>query len=288
LKDLSVSRTSLKWGIPVPFDKKHVIYVWFDALINYLSGVNYETKTFERYWPADIHLIGKDIVWHHTIIWGTMLLSTGIKLPKTVLVHGFVNFKGEKLSKSTGKTIDPFKLVEKYGSDVLRYYFLKDIVFGEDGDFSEDSLKEKNNELADKLGNLVSRLEGLSEKHGEIAKTTTDKSLSNKLKLKEITNKLDNYELDKALHLIIKFVDECNKYIQENKIWELKGKELNKALYTVADSVRRVGILLHPFIPKTSEEILNRLNEKEISISRTKEGLLKNIKLKKKGFLFKK
>lgn len=288
LKDLSVSRTSFKWGIPIPFDSKHIAFVWFDALSNYLSGIDYGTKRFEKYWPADIHLIGKDIVWHHTVIWGAMLSSVGIKLPKTVLVHGFINLKGEKLSKAAGRIINPIKLVETYGADGLRYYILKDIVFGEDGDFSEEGLKERNNELADKLGNLVSRLEGLAGRAGEIKKTTPDKNLTGKLKLKEIEKKLGNYELDKGLNLIMGFIDECNKYVQEKKVWQLKGKELNTALYTIVDSLRVASILLHPFIPETAEKILTRLNEKNISLERTKFGLLGNIKIKKSNVLFKK
>jgi len=288
LKDLSVSRTSFKWGIPIPFDSKHIAFVWFDALSNYLSGIDYGTKRFEKYWPADIHLIGKDIVWHHTVIWGSMLSSVGIKLPKTVLVHGFINLKGEKLSKAAGRIINPIKLVETYGADALRYYVLKDIVFGEDGDFSEESLKERNNELADKLGNLVSRLEGLAERAGEVKKVTVDKKLIGKLKLKEIEKKLDNYELDKGLNLIMGFIDECNKYVQEKKVWQLKGKELNTALYTIADSLRVASILLHPFIPETAEKILKRLNEKDPSFERTKFGLLGSIKIKKSDVLFRK
>ncbi|MBU2497154.1 MAG: methionine--tRNA ligase [Nanoarchaeota archaeon] len=287
LKDLSVSRTSFSWGIPVPFDSKHVIYVWFDALINYLSGIDYGTKKFEKYWPADVHVIGKDILWHHSVIWPSMLLSAKIKLPKTILVHGFINLKGEKLSKSGGKVIDPIELAEKYGSDILRYYLLKDVVFGEDGDFSEQGLQEKNNELADKLGNLVSRLEGLAEKE-MIKKCRSDKKLTSKLKFKEIQEKLDNYKLDKALHLITEFLDECNKYIQDEKIWTLEGETRNNALYTLVDSLRVTSIFLYPFIPETGGKILERLNETHISLERAKFELLDNISIKKQEILFKK
>ncbi len=290
LKDLSISRVSFKWGIPLPFDKKHVNYVWYDALGNYLSGVDYGTEKFKKYWPADLHLIGKDILWHHSVIWPAMLLAADIKLPKTIFVHGFINLRGEKLSKAAGRVVDPIKLAETYGADVLRYYLLKDIPFGEDGDFSEEGLKEKNNELADKLGNLVSRLEGLAERFGEIKRVKPDEKLTSKLKIKEIERKLDNYELDKALTSIINFVDDCNKYVQDKKVWELKGEEANKVLYTLVDSLRLTAILLWPFIPQTAEKILARLNakEKEISSAQLKFGLLGNIKIKKQEILFRK
>ncbi|KHO49080.1 MAG: methionyl-tRNA synthetase [archaeon GW2011_AR6] len=238
LKDLCVSRKNLDWGIDSPIDKKHKIYVWFDALINYISGA-------EGNWPAEVHVIGKGINWFHSVIWPAMLMSAGYKLPETLLVHGYVNLKGQKISKSLGNT-----------------------------------------ELADKLGNLMSRLEGLGEKAGEIKKISPDAALGKKLKLKEIQSRMKNYELDKALALIIEFVDECNKYVQEKKVWELQDAEKNKALYTIADSLRVSALLLHAFIPATSEEILSRLGEDKITLERVKFGLLGSVKLKKKEHLF--
>ena len=291
LRDLSVSRTSFKWGIKVPFDDKHVIYVWYDALINYLSGVDYELGKDNKYWPANIHLIGKDILWHHSVIWPAMLYSAKIELPKQILVHGFINIKGEKLSKSAGRIIDPIALAEKYGADVLRYYLIKDIPFGEDGNFSEQVLKDRNNELADKLGNLVSRLEGLAERLGEIKKANADIKLTGKLKLKEIQNRMEKFEFDKALSLIIDFVDACNAYVQEKKPWEIEDRErLNGILYTLFDSLRVIALLLHPFIPSTSEEILSRLNGKgKLLASQLKFNLITKVKIKRgKGVLFQK
>ncbi|HIH66168.1 MAG TPA: methionine--tRNA ligase [Nanoarchaeota archaeon] len=278
LKDLCVSRKNLDWGIDSPIDKKHKIYVWFDALINYISGA-------EGNWPAEVHVIGKGINWFHSVIWPAMLMSAGYKLPETLLVHGYVNLKGQKISKSLGNTIDPVELAKKYGADVIRYSLLRGSVF-EDFDFSEDTLKERNNELADKLGNLVSRLEGLGERAEEIKKISPDAALGKKLKLKEIQSRMKNYELDKALALIIEFVDECNKYVQEKKVWELQDAEKNKALYTIADSLRVSALLLHAFIPATSEEILSRLGEDKITLERVKFGLLGSVKLKKKEHLF--
>ena len=278
LKDLCVSRRNLDWGVDSPIDKKYKIYVWFDALINYISGA-------EGNWPADVHVIGKGINWFHSVIWPAMLMSMEEKLPKTLLVHGYVNLKGQKISKSLGNVIDPVALAKKYGADVVRYSLLRGSVF-EDFDFSEEIIKERNNELADKLGNLVSRLEGLAEKHGEIKKVSPDAALAKKLKLKEIESKMQSYELDKALAIIIEFIDECNKYVQEKKIWELSGEGRNKALYTVADSLRISALLLHAFIPESSEKILKRLDEKKVSFSRIKFGLLGNLKLKRQEVLY--
>lgn len=280
LKDLCVSRRNLDWGVDSPIDKKFKIWVWFDALINYISGA-------EGRWPADVHVIGKGINWFHSVIWPAMLLSAEYKLPKTLLVHGYVNLKGQKISKSLGNVVDPVALANKYSADVVRYSLLRGSVF-EDFDFSEEILRERNNELADKLGNLVSRLEGLAEKHGELKKTSPDTVLTKKLKLKEIEGKMQNYELDKALALIIEFIDECNKYVQEKKVWELQGAEKNKALYTLGDSIRISALLLHAFIPHTAEKILARLGEGEekISASRLKFGLLGSVKIKKKEHLF--
>lgn len=279
LKDLSISRANVSWGIPLPFDKKKTVAVWNDALINYLTTVNYPGKKFRDFWPA-VHIIGSDIVWHHTAIWYSMLLALGMELPR-VVVHGFINIKGEKLSKSQGVTVDPIALVKKYGADPLRYFLLRNFVFGEDGDFSEKVLIERhNNELANKLGNLVSRVSSLAEKNG-IQKT--DNKLLKKLKLKEIEELIENYELDKALNLIFEFVDICNEYVQSEKPWETKDK---KVLYELADSIKAIAILLWPFIPETSEKIAKQFSFK-IAYSEIKKPL-KVGKIKKGEILFKK
>jgi len=246
LKDLSITRTNFDWGIEFPLDKKHVIYVWFDALLNYLSGAGKK----QEYWPADLHLLGKDNGWFHAVIWPAMLLSAGEKLPKTVFIHGFLTFNNKKISKSLGNVISPKFLAEKYTSDVVRYYVARNFVFGGDGDFSEEKLVERNNnELANKLGNLVSRVSTLAEKYG-IEKC--ENKLLKKLKLKEIKGLIDNYEIDKALNLIFEFIDACNEYVQERKPWETKDAGV---LYELADSIKAISILLFPFIPETSEKI---------------------------------
>jgi len=267
LRDLCVSRSNLDWGINNPIDKKFKIYVWFDALINYVSGANGN-------WPADVHVIGKGINWFHSVIWPGMLFSIGEKMPKKLLVHGYVNLKGQKISKSLGNTIDPIELAERYGADAVRYSLLRGSTF-EDFDYSEEILVDRyNEELANKLGNLVARVEGLAEKNG-IQKC--ENKLLTKLKIKEIGKNFDSFELDKALSLVFAFVDSCNEYVQNKKPWETKDK---KVLYELVDSVKAIAILLWPFIPETSEKIAKQIGfdikfdniKKPLSVRKIKKG----------------
>ena len=245
LKDLSVTRKNLDWGIECPIDKNHKIYVWFDALINYITG----SGKGEEFWPADVHVIGKGINWFHSVIWPAILISAGYKLPKKLLVHGYLNIKGEKISKSKGNVIDPIELVEKYGTDSVRYSLLRNSVF-EDSDYSEELLVERHNsELANKLGNLVSRVSALAEKYGT---EKTGNNLIKKLNLKGIEKFTESYELDKALSEIFAFIDVCNEYVQKEKIWETKDK---KVLFELKESILKISELLWPFIPETSEKI---------------------------------
>jgi len=280
IKDLSISRLNVKWGIPLPFDKSKTVAVWNDALVNYLSTVDYPNKEFKDFWPA-VHIIGSDIVWHHTAIWYSMLLGIGVPLPK-VVVHGFVNLDGEKLSKSKGLKVDPLELAQKYPIDSIRYFLIKNIIFGEDGDFSEKSLIERHNsELADKLGNLVSRVSALAETKG-IEKVKENKLLK-QLKLKEIQREFENFEIDKALNDIFAFIDVCNEYVQSKKPWETGDK---KVLYELVDSIKSVAILLWPFIPASSEKI-----SKHFGFEIKFENIEKNLNygdIKKADVLFRK
>jgi len=277
LQDLSITRTNFKWGVDFPLDKKHVVYVWFDALLNYLTGAGKK----QEFWPADVHILGKDNGWFHAVIWPAMLLAAGYELPKTVFIHGFLTFNGQKISKSLGNAISPNTLVEKYGSDSIRYFMCRNFVFGEDGDFSEKVLVDRhNNELANKLGNLVSRVTGLAEKVG-IEKT--ENKLLKKLKLKEIEKQIENYGFDKALNEIFAFIDVCNEYVQNKKPWETKDK---KILYEVLDSIKAIAILLWPFIPETSEKI-SKIFGFKISLDELKKPLAVK-KIKKSGILFEK
>tara|TARA_Y100000310_G_C20699549_1_gene828439 strand:+ start:1282 stop:2652 length:1371 start_codon:yes stop_codon:yes gene_type:complete len=242
LKDLCITRGSGGWGIDFPKNKDFKVYVWVDALINYISGA-------KEKWPADLHVIGKGINWFHSVIWPALLISAGYELPKKLLVHGYINVGGKKMSKSLGNIIDPAELLKKYGSDTLRYSLLRCSIF-EDSDFSEEILKNRNNdELANKLGNLVSRVSALAEKNG-IEKCPN--KLIKKLKEKEIDKLVEDFELDKALNEIFAFIDSCNEYVQNKKPWESKDK---RVLFELVESIRKISKLLYPFIPKTAEEI---------------------------------
>jgi len=260
LQDLSISRTSFDWGIEFPLDKKHITYVWFDALLNYYTATKVKGK--EKFWPANLHLLGKDNTWFHCVYWPAMLKSAGVKLPITTFNHGFLTFNGQKISKSLGNAISPKILVEKYGADAVRYFCLRHFPFGEDGDFSEEALIARhNNELANKLGNLISRVAGLIEKNGV---TKCDNKLIKKLKVKDIEKSVKNYKFDKALNDIFAFIDVCNEYVQSKKIWETKDK---KALYELKESILKISGLLLPFIPESAEKINKQFSATKIKKS---------------------
>jgi methionyl-tRNA synthetase len=279
LKDLSISRKDYGWGIKLPFDKSHVVYVWYDALTNYYTATRQKGK--EKFWPADLHLVGKDILWFHSVIWPAMLLSAGIELPRKVFAHGWWTFDREKISKSRGKVINIDELIGIAGVDSARYFLFRAVPFGEDGDFSEETLKERhNNELANKLGNLVSRVTSLAEKIGA---EKTENKLIKKLNIKEIGKLIENYKFDKALNEIFSFIDICNEYVQKNKIWETKNA---KQIYELLDSIKAIAILLWPFIPETSEKIAKNLRF-EIKLENISKPL-KLGKIKKSEILFKK
>jgi len=251
LNDLNVSRKNADWGIDFPNDKNFKVYVWVDALINYISGA-------KEKWPADVHVIGKGINWFHSVIWPALLISAGYELPKKLLVHGYLNVGGKKMSKSLGNVIDPLELIKKYGADSVRYSLLRCSVF-DDSDFSEEILILRNNdELADKLGNLVSRIASLIEKNG-IEKCEV--KLLKKLDEKKIEKHFENLELDKALQEIFSFVDKCNEYVQEKKPWETKDK---KVLYELKESILKIAELVWPFIPESSEKIKKQFSAREI------------------------
>lgn len=261
LRDISFSRDTkyLPWGIPVPGDDKQVMYVWADALVNYLTGIGYPDKKYKKYWPADIHVAGKDMHRFHAGIWPGMLLSVGLPLPKKLIVHGFLTVDGKKMSKSTGNVISPLELLKKYPADTLRYFLMRNVPFGDDGDFSEKALIERhNNELADKLGNLVSRVSSLIEKN-ETEKT--EDKLIKKLNEKKIKKLFENYEFDKVLNEIFAFIDVCNEYVQSKRIWETKDK---KALYELKESILKIAELLLPFIPESADKIKKQFNAKKI------------------------
>ncbi|MEN9625778.1 MAG: hypothetical protein RL557_106 [archaeon] len=283
LQDLSISRTTFKWGIPLPFDKEHITYVWFDALLNYLTGIDFtvDKKKFETFWPADVQLVGKDILWFHAVIWPAILVAADLPLPHTIFAHGWWTFDKEKISKSGGKVINVDELIALAGVDAIRYFLFRETPFGQDGDFSKEMVIERyNNELANKLGNLVSRVTSLAEKYS-LQKTSN--SLLKKLSLKEIEHSMNHFELDRALHEVFSFIDICNEYVQHTKPWETHDK---KVLYELIDSIKAIAILLWPFMPSTSECIAAQLGFKIDYKNITKPSVVK--KIKKGEILFKK
>ncbi|MDO8427917.1 MAG: methionine--tRNA ligase [Candidatus Diapherotrites archaeon] len=266
LKDLSVSRTTFTWGIPLPINSKHTQYVWFDALINYLSGIGFieNKKQFEKFWPADIHLIGTDIAWHHTVIWYSMLLAMELELPKTVFVHGFINTaSGEKMSKSKGNVIDPIQLTEKYPIDSIRYYLIREIPFGQDGYFSEELLIERHNqELGNELGNLVYRTLSMAEKYfqGKIETTKINQQFSSKnTHLKQAHEHMNKLELHMALGSVLGYVKELNKYISDSEPWKKEKKEQMEILGNLVYGLKTLTSYLWPFMPQTAENIAVQL-----------------------------
>jgi methionyl-tRNA synthetase len=283
LIDVSFSRDKehLPWGIPVPGDNSQVMYVWCDALTNYLTGIGFPKQSYKKFWPADIHVVGKDMLRFHTGIWPGMLLSAGLPLPKKVIVHGFLIINGQKMSKTTGNIIDPARIIKDYGSDALRYFFCRNFVFGEDGDIQESGIiRRYNDELANKYGNLISRVSAVAEKYKP---QKTKNPLATNLNISQIKNLIENCEFDKALNEIFNFIDICNEYVQEKKPWETKDK---KVLYELADSIKKITILLFPFIPESTEKIAKHFGFK-VTLKELGKPL-QNLKIKKSPVFFKK
>jgi len=265
LEDLCVSRTTFQWGIPVPFNQSHVVYVWFDALINYLTGVGYlqNDELFAKYWPADVHLMAKDIIRFHAIIWPIMLMALDLPLPKKVMAHGWIMLEGGKMSKSKGNVIDPSILVDKYGVDAVRYYLIKELSFGQDGTYSEEILVSRiNSDLANDLGNLISRTAAMIIRYfqGSIpaAASSTDLDLQIKeaaqLAFSEATEKLEKMDFSNYLHATSRLVSRANKYIDETAPWQLakdpsQTERLATVMYNLMETIRIVLILTAPAMP---------------------------------------
>ena len=275
LKDLSVSRTSFSWGVKVPNDDDHIMYVWLDALTNYLSACNYsssENDALSKFWPADIHMVGKDIIRFHAVYWPAFLMAAELPLPKKIFAHGWWTNEGNKISKSLGNVIDPFDLVDKYGVDQIRYFLMREVPFGNDGDFSNSQLINRiNSDLANSYGNLFQRVTSMIFKNcNEVIPIRPNDFQDEDLKLiNSIRNSLQNYrslmdeqKFDQFLKNIWLVISDANKYVDNQAPWSLKKNDFQRmkvVLYTLIETIRQISIMLQPFIPNTSKSILDHI-----------------------------
>ena len=307
LNDISISRTSFKWGISVPNNNKHIIYVWLDALTNYISALNFpntEDKLYKNFWPANIHIIGKDILRFHAVYWPAFLMAANIPLPLKVFGHGWILSDEKKMSKSIGNILDPLDIIEKYGVDQLRYYLLKEVSLGNDGNISMENLKNCiNNDLANNFGNLCQRVFTFIEKNcegklpmpGELEKV--DKDLINNLiiKVPNLISNMNKQELNTYIKQVVEFSFEANKYFNDLQPWSLKKKDIsrmNTILFSIVLQIKNISILLNPIITISSNKILDIMNLKEedrlISAINDNDIFNHDLEFKKTSILFKK
>ena len=306
LKDLSISRKTFSWGIKVPNDDNHIIYVWLDALTNYISALNYPKKNdnlFKKYWPADLHLIGKDILRFHAIYWPAFLMAANLPLPKKIYGHGWILSGDEKMSKSKGNILDPLEIIDIYGLDPLRYYLIKEVSFGNDGNISKKRLEECiNSDLANNFGNLCQRVVAFVEKNlnsqipNQIDFNKDDlRILDNfKLNVEKIRSFIDNHNINSYIDFIVKSLFEANKYFNDQEPWKKKNNKirLNTIIYTSLEIIRKISIMLFPIIPSSSLKALKifDISEKDLSFDTIKNHNYLNNKKKINniGILFKK
>jgi len=301
LEDVSFSRikTNLPWGVPVPSDAEHVMYVWCDALSNYLTGVDYAEAgaKFQKFWPPDLHVIGKDILRFHALIWPAMLIAAKLPLPKAILVHGFITAGGQKMSKSLGNVIDPFAIASKYGTDALRYFLLREIPTTDDGDFTEEKLKERYNaDLAHGLGNLLSRILAIGVKYGkEIALDTENLKSETETAWDEYRRTFNEYKFHESLSTIWRLLHRVDEYLNEKEPWRLlnehnrdfaesaAGDEIAQVLSSAVLALANIAWMLQPFMPGTAYKMMDALR---LERDKKEPWLGRVIKLQKVGQLF--
>jgi len=275
LKDLSVSRTSFSWGIPVPKNEKHIIYVWLDALTNYISALNFPNTNDDKYknfWPADVHIIGKDILRFHAVFWPAFLLAAKLPLPKRVFGHGWILSDDKKMSKSLGNILDPLEIIKKYGTDQLRYYLVKEVSLGNDGSVSMENLKNCiNNDLANNYGNLCQRVFSFIKKNCDnkipraLNQNSTDKILLDNLthNLSKLITLMNNQNLNEYLKIVVGFSFDANKYFNDSEPWAVKKKDperMKAILFTIIQQIKNLSILLNPIIPSATNKVLKTMN----------------------------
>lgn len=304
LEDFSISRLSVKmpWGIPVPDDEDHVMYVWFDALVNYISALGWpdDVKKFQKYWPA-VQLAGKDNLRFQSLVWQAMLMSAGIPASKQIVIHGFITSGGQKMSKSLGNVVNPYDVVEKYGTDALRYYLTREILPFEDGDFTYDKFEESfTANLANGLGNLTARTLTMAEKTKKVKNNNSAQGSKMELEIgnywKKYEESVNNFKLNEAMNVVWKLIRACDEFIEEKKPWKLEGEEKKSAVYNLLESLRHIAWMIRPFMPETSDKIFTQLfaDEKERAEELSKSlidaqkwgGLKPGAKIKKGENLF--
>jgi methionyl-tRNA synthetase len=285
LQDISLSRAQLTWGVPVPWDTSHVFYVWFDALLNYYTALGFarpgEDLT-DRFWPATCHVIGKDILRFHTVFWPAMLMAADLPLPEQVFVHGYLLMDGEKMSKSLGNVLDPFEIIDRFGTDALRYYLLRDVTFGEDGSVSTAAFEQRyETELANELGNLASRTLAMVARYrdGHLPEGDVDPALASEFDglAETVAGRIDRVELTGALDDIWRRVRRLNRYVEEQAPWTLakdpdRAQDLDRVLRTLAEGLRVVAVLLVPWIPGSADKLLAALGAPDVSLASARFG----------------
>ena len=285
MRDVSLSRARLKWGVPIPWDESQVVYVWIDALLNYYTALSYAREgedLTERFWPADVHLIGKDILKFHAVIWPAMLMAADIAVPRRVGIHGFLLLGEQKMSKSLGNVIEPFKVAEVYGADALRFYVLREVSFGADGEVSPEGFETRyTTELANEYGNLASRTLAMIGRYrdGVVPAAEPDPALQSDFDglAEAVGERLAAIELTAGLDEVWQRVKRLNRYVQDEQPWQLSkddsaGERLDQVLYTLAEGLRVVSVLLHPFMPGSAERLLAALGQEDLALERAQLG----------------